>query len=83
MFKRILSLTIIASMILATLGITVFVAANNAETPQMPDSLINARSGILMEASSGVVLHEFNPHDPMPIASVTKVMSTQSLLSTL
>jgi len=49
----------------------------------MPDSLINARSGILMEASSGVVLHEFNPHDPMPIASVTKVMTMLLIMEAL
>ena len=74
--KKILSLIIIISIIVGTLGIAVVIAAPRGnETPQMPDSLINARSGILMEASSGVVLHEFNPHDPMPIASVTKVMT--------
>jgi len=72
MLKKILAFTIILSLVVAALG---FVAANPSEEPQMPDRLINARSGILMEASSGVVLHEFNSHDPMPIASVTKVMT--------
>jgi len=73
--KKILSFTIIISIIVGTLGIAGLVAANPTEEVQMPDSLINARSGILMEAASGVVLHEFNSHDPMPIASVTKVMT--------
>ena len=74
--KRILSLVIIISIIVGTFGMVSFVTANpSQETPQMPDRLINARSGILIEASSGVVLHEFNSHDPMPIASVTKVMT--------
>ena len=71
MFKRILALTIIISIIIATIH---FAAANNEEV-QMPDKLINARSGILMEASSGRVLHEYNPHEKLPIASVTKVMT--------
>jgi len=35
----------------------------------------NVKSLLLMEASSGKVLYEFNPHDSLPPASVTKIMT--------
>ena len=48
--KRILSLAIIISIIVGTLGVVGVVTARQAEeTPQMPDSLINARSGISLK----------------------------------
>lgn len=37
--------------------------------------LISAKSGILMEQSTGEVLYEFNPDERLPIASVTKTMT--------
>lgn len=37
--------------------------------------LINAKSGLLMEASTGEVLYEQNPDERLPIASVTKTMT--------
>lgn len=38
-------------------------------------SLVNAKSGILIEPLSGSVLYEFNPDERMQIASVTKTMT--------
>lgn len=39
------------------------------------DITLNAKSGILMEATTGKVLLEQNPDEKLPIASVTKVMT--------
>ncbi len=36
---------------------------------------IGGRSAVLMDMTSGTVLYEKNPHEPLPIASVTKVMT--------
>jgi len=36
---------------------------------------IDAKSAILMEASSGRVIYEKNPHDKLPPASITKIMT--------
>ena len=40
-----------------------------------PDLGINAKSALLMEYSTGRVLYEQNPDEPLPIASVTKIMT--------
>ncbi|MEG1583635.1 MAG: serine hydrolase, partial [Anaerovorax sp.] len=47
-------------------------AAEGVSVPGIP---ITAKSAILMEASSGRVLFEKNSHEPLPPASVTKVMT--------
>ena len=36
---------------------------------------LNAKSAILMEESTGIILYESNPDERLPIASVTKVMT--------
>lgn len=36
---------------------------------------VNAKSAVLMDMASGTVLYEQNSHEPLPIASVTKVMT--------
>lgn len=36
---------------------------------------VDAKSAILMDMASGTVLFEQNPHEPLPVASVTKVMT--------
>lgn len=41
--------------------------------PQGPD--VNAKSAVLMEKSTGRVLYEYNAHQPLAPASVTKVMT--------
>lgn len=52
-------------ILILTLSSTVF-----AEPPQ-----IDAKSYILMEASTGVILSENNSEEPLPPASVTKIMT--------
>lgn len=41
--------------------------------PEGPE--VNSKSAVLLERDTGKVLYESNAHDPLPIASVTKVMS--------
>lgn len=36
---------------------------------------ISAKSGVLMEASTGKILYQKNPHEKMPPASITKIMT--------
>ena len=36
---------------------------------------VAAKSALLMDVATGTVLHEYNPHEPLPPASVTKVMT--------
>lgn len=49
-------------------GLTVFAEGDKALD-------INAKSAVLMEASTGKVLYEYAPDEQLPIASVTKVMT--------
>lgn len=44
---------------------------------------VNAKSAILMEASTGKVLYELNPNERLPIASVTKVMTLLLIMEAL
>ncbi len=46
-------------------------------------SLISAKSGILMEASTGEVLYEENPDERLQIASVTKTMTMLLIMEAL
>jgi len=45
------------------------------ETAAKADETLPARSAILMEQDTGRVLFEKNPDEPMPPASITKVMT--------
>ena len=40
-----------------------------------PNFEVDAKSALLMEASSGKILYEKNAHEKLPPASVTKVMT--------
>ncbi len=59
------------SYLLCTLLISPMMPAR-AETPALT---VNAKSALLMEASTGRVLYEHNIHQALPPASVTKVMT--------
>ena len=39
------------------------------------DGLVSAPAAVLMEASTGKILYEKNPHEQRPCASITKVMT--------
>ena len=45
--------------------------------------LVSAKSGILMEQSTGEVLYELNPDERLPIASVTKTMTMLLIMEAL
>ncbi len=45
--------------------------------------LVQAKSGILTEASTGEVLYEWNPDERLPIASVTKTMTMLLIMEAL
>lgn len=55
------------------------VFASDAETAEASLNLtpfdISAKSGVLMEQETGRILYEKNPHEKMPPASITKVMT--------
>jgi len=40
-----------------------------------PQFNVNAKAAILIEADTGTVLFSFNEHEPLPIASITKIMT--------
>lgn len=61
MFKKILAII---------LALTTFSSTVYAEPP-----IIDAKSYILMEASTGTILSESNSEEPLPPASVTKIMT--------
>ena len=42
---------------------------------EYPELTTDCRSALLMEYGSGEVLYAKNEHEPMPMASVTKIMS--------
>lgn len=45
--------------------------------------LVKGKSGILMEAKTGEVLYEWNPDEPLQIASVTKTMTMLLIMEAL
>lgn len=52
----------------------------NADTPDLG---IEAKSALLMEASTGEVLYSVNPDEQLPIASVTKIMTMLLIMEDL
>lgn len=53
--------------VVLTMGFSSVVSANEFE--------LNSHSAVLMEQSTGKVIYEKNPHDSLPLASVTKIMT--------
>ncbi|MDD3692292.1 MAG: D-alanyl-D-alanine carboxypeptidase [Oscillospiraceae bacterium] len=59
-------------------------ASSDVEVPTNANAIeIGGKSAILMELSSGQVLFEKNPHERLPIASVTKVMTLLLIMDAL
>lgn len=54
-----------------------------APTPAVPDLAKNARSAVLMDADTGTILYEKNGHEPLPPASITKVMTMLLVMEAL
>ena len=53
----------------------VFAEPSTQVDTDVSTQLVKAKSGILMEASTGEVLYEWNPDEKLQIASVTKTMT--------
>ena len=62
--KRIISLCLITVLLVGALPLI------GSAAPE-----VAAKSALLMDVATGTILHEFNPHEKLPPASVTKVMT--------
>lgn len=76
--KKCISILLAAALFFCT-GITAFASdGSEAEAEVMSPNTsleIPAKSGVLMDQSTGTVLYEKNPHEKMPPASITKIMT--------
>jgi D-alanyl-D-alanine carboxypeptidase (penicillin-binding protein 5/6) len=63
--KRLVAIILLAILLLSGVG-TIAVAQ---------ELNISAQAAVLMEASSGDVIYEKNMHTPLPMASITKIMT--------
>lgn len=49
--------------------------ADKQASPNIPAPELKAKSAILVEQSTGKILYQLNPHEKMPPASITKIMT--------
>jgi len=73
--KKLLSVFLSLLFVCSSVSFPVF-----AETPQME---LSAKSAVLMEASTGKILFEQAPHEKLPPASVTKIMTMLLVMEAL
>lgn len=73
--KKTKRLICLAISVLLMLNMSVFAEKATQVDTEVSTKLISAKSGILMEQSTGEVLYEQNPDERLQIASVTKVMT--------
>ena len=73
MLKKLI--TPLISFCLAIIFLFGFVANINVQCVQAFDDDINSRSSVMIDKSSGKILHNKNSHERYPIASVTKLMT--------
>ena len=69
-FKRVLSVLIILGILFSVASINI-----NAKENIENEMTFDCKSAILMEATTGTILYEFNADTPLPPASVTKIMT--------
>ena len=48
---------------------------DDTEVSETPKFTVDAKAAILIEADTGKVLYTFNEHEPLPISSITKIMT--------
>lgn len=63
------------SCIIWLLTIMLFISNSTAALADQPPFDIQAKSAILMDYETGTILYEKNPHEKLPIASLTKIMT--------
>lgn len=83
--KKILSLLLCAVMALNCLGFVALASVDEGDQDDLMEDIenalgansleINAKSAILMDAETGMVLYTKNASEPLPPASVTKIMT--------
>ena len=83
--KKILSLLLCAVMALNCLGFVALASVDEGDQDDLMEDIenalgansleINAKSAILMDAETGTVLYTKNASEPLPPASVTKIMT--------
>lgn len=74
---------VLCAALILSFGIGVFAEPSKQVDTDISTRLVQAESGILMEASSGEVLYEWNPDKPLKIASVTKTMTMLLIMEAL
>lgn len=74
---------VLCAVLILTLSLSVFAEPSKQVDTDISTRLVQAESGILMEASSGEVLYEWNPDKPLKIASVTKTMTMLLIMEAL
>lgn len=64
-------------ILLVVIGVMMLIPTVYAEEEDKPTNLLapNARSAILIEATTGEILYEYNTHEKLSPASMTKMMS--------
>lgn len=81
MWKKLLPLILVMTVLL---GGTMGSAEPSTQVDtEVSTQLVQAKSGILMEAKTGEVLYEWNPDEPLQIASVTKTMTMLLIMEAL
>lgn len=64
--------------------IFIFIFSNISINPKAEDSLLsNAKSGLLLETSTGTIIYEKNIHDRVSVASMTKMMGMILIMEAL
>ncbi len=73
----------LCAVLILTCNLGVFAEPSKQVDTDVSTRLVQAESGILMEASSKEVLYEWNPEKPLKIASVTKTMTMLLIMEAL
>lgn len=58
-------------------------SAGAASTKAAPQFQVNAKAAALIEAETGTLLYSFNENEPLPIASITKIMTMLLVMEAL
>ncbi len=80
-FRRIAAIFVAAAVF--ALGGAVYADPAKQVDTDVSAQLVQAKSGILMEQTTGEVLYEYNPDERMQIASVTKTMTMLLIMEAL
>jgi len=90
MFRSLISLLLLATLStapLSTAGDAVFNEKNLLDVQQIPtkytdaiEPVVEAKSALLMDLDTGIVMYEKDPHQQLPMASLTKIMTAVLIL---